>query len=211
MARPPMSVEARREARESQRRRILAGLASSLGERGFAATTVADVVAAASVSRSTFYAHFEDREAAFVALYEAGADLVLEVIEQVDAEAQEAGADWRERVEVVAAAYFRTLADGGEVTRSLMAEIASLGERAQVARRRVLDRYVELFAALARDVVATSPDLHEPSRTLLLAAVGGMNELLLRAVDDGTLDELEPLVAAAVELVTAIMTTPSRA
>ncbi len=208
MARPPMSVEARREARESQRRRILAGLASSLGERGFAATTVADVVAAASVSRSTFYAHFEDREAAFVALYEAGADLVLDVIEQVDTEAQEAGADWRERVEVVAEAYFRTLADGGEVTRSLMAEIASLGERAQVARRRVLDRYVELFAALARDVVATSPELHEPSRTLLLAAVGGMNELLLRAVDDGTLDELDPLVAAAVELVTAMMTGP---
>lgn len=205
VARPRMSPEARRAADEGQRRRVLAGLAAALGERGFAATTIADVVAAASISRSTFYAHFEDKEAAFVALYEAGADLVLGVIEQVDAEARAAGAGWRERVETVASAYFRTLADGGEVTRSLLTGIQGLGGEARRARRAVLDRYVDLFAGLARDVAATTPELREPSRTLLLAAVAGMNELLLRAVDDGTLDDLDTLVASATELVTATM------
>ena len=90
-----------------------------------------------------------------------------------------------------------------------MTEISSLGEQARRARRRTLDRYVDLFASLARDVVADAPELREPSRTLLLAAVGGMNELLLRAVDDGTLGDLDVLVAAAVELVTAIMADPA--
>lgn len=208
MARPRMSAEARRVADEGQRRRVLSGLAASVGERGFASTTVADVVAAASISRTTFYAHFEDKEAAFVALYEAGSDLVLDVIEEVDRDARARGAGWRERLETVAAAYFRTLADGGEVTRSLLTEIAGLGPRARSARRRVLDRYVELFGTLARGVAAANPELREPSPTLLLAAVGGMNELLLRAVDDGALDDLDGLVEAATDLVTAILRAP---
>ena len=208
MARPRMTEDARRRAQEGQRRRVLAGLAASVAERGFSSTTIADVVAAASVSRSTFYAHFEDKEAAFVALYETGADLVLGVIEQVDAKARADGADWRERVEIVATAYFRTLAEGGEVTRSLLSEIPGLGARSRAARRAVLDRYVELFTRLAEDVVDTDPELRTPSPTLLLAAVGGMNELMLRAVDDGTLGDLDSLVGAATELVTAIMRAP---
>lgn len=208
MARPRMSEQARREQGLAQRRRVLAGLAASVAERGYAATTIAEVVAAASVSRTTFYAHFEDKEAAFVALYEAGADLVLDVIREVDRQARQDGAGWRERLETVAAAYFRTLADGGEVTRSLLTEIAGLGDRARAARRDVLDRYVELFAALARDVATTHPELREPSPTLLLAAVSGMNELLLRAVDDEALHDLDALVDAATELVTAILRAP---
>ncbi len=208
MARPRMSEQARQEAVRGQRRRVLAGLAASVGERGYAATTIADIVAAAGVSRTTFYAHFEDKEAAFVALYEAGAELVLGVIAEVDEQARRDGAGWQERLEVVSAAYFRTLAQGGEVTRSLLTEIAGLGERARTARRQVLDRYVELFAELARDVAAAHPELREPSPTLLLAAVVGMNELLLRAVDDRTLDDLGHLVAAAAELVTAILRAP---
>ena len=208
MARPRMSEQARQDAVRAQRRRVLSGLAASVGERGFAATTIADVVAAAGVSRSTFYAHFEDKEAAFVALYETGAELVLGLIEQMDGEARRRGAGWQERLETVSAAYYRTLAQGGEVTRSLLTEIAGLGGRARTARREVLDRYVELFAGLARDVAASHPELREPSPTLLLAAVGGMNELLLRAVDDGTLDDLDALVAASTDLVTAILRAP---
>lgn len=209
MARPPLSDEARRAADEDQRRRVLGGLASSLAERGWGATTIADVVAAAGVSRTTFYAHFRDKEDAFVALYEAGADQVLAVIAQVDADARAAGADWRERVEVVASAYLRALAAGGEVTRCLIGEIQAVGERSRAARRVVLDRYVELLGAMAAEIAAEYPELREPSRALLLAGIGGMNELLLRAIDDGRVTELEDLTAAATELVTAIMRAPT--
>lgn len=209
MARPPRTPEARRAAEQRQRRRVLGGLAAAVQERGFADTTVADVVAAAGVSRTTFYAHFADREDAFVALYEASAELVLGMIATVDGEARGAGADWRERVRIVSSAYFRTLADGGEVTRSLLAEVPGLGVRARRARREVLDRYVDLFSRLAHEVAGDHPELRVPSATLLLAAVGGMNELLLRAVDDGRMVDLAPLIEAAVELVTAIMSSPS--
>lgn len=209
MARPRMTTEEREAADERQRRRVLAGLATCLATQPFARTTVADVVAAASVSRSTFYAHFSDREDAFLALYGLGADRVMDVIAAVDAEAREAGRPWPDRVETVASAYFRTLADGGEVTRSLLGEVQSLGDRGRAARRAVLDRYVELFARMADDVAAEQPELRAPSSGLLLAAIGGMNELLLRAVEDESLDDLGPLTEAAVDLVTAIMRAPT--
>ncbi len=203
-----MSVEERRSADHSQRRRVLAGLATCLGEHGYAATTIADIAAAAEVSKSTFYAHFEDKQAAFLALYVAGADLVLGVIEQEDAAARAAGLGWRERVEVVAAAYFRALAEGGEVTRSLLGEISGISAQSHAVRRRVLDRYVDLLGRLAEEVAARRPELHAPSRDLLLAGIGGMNELMLRAVEDGEAPRLEQLTAAATELVVALLQSP---
>lgn len=209
MARPRMTAEERQAADDRQRRRVLSGLAACLRTQTFADTTVADVVAAASVSRSTFYAHFRDREDAFLALYATGADVVMDVIAAVDAEARDAGRPWPERVEIVASAYFRNLAEGGEVTRSLLAEVQSLGDRGRVARRAVLDRYVALLADMAREAAAEHPELRAPSSSLLLAGIGGMNELLLRAVEDQALDDLDHLTAAAVDLVMAIMRAPT--
>jgi AcrR family transcriptional regulator len=41
---------------------------ASVGEQGYTATVVADVIARASASRKTFYEHFEDKHACFLAL-----------------------------------------------------------------------------------------------------------------------------------------------
>jgi TetR/AcrR family transcriptional regulator len=45
-----------------QRQRLINSMVEIVGENGFAATTVADVIARAKVSRKTFYAHFHERE-----------------------------------------------------------------------------------------------------------------------------------------------------
>ena len=46
----------------SQRERILNGMAAACASKGFAATTIADVVEPAGVSRATFYELFKDKE-----------------------------------------------------------------------------------------------------------------------------------------------------
>src|SRR5207253_2083261 len=46
-------------------------------ERGYPATTVADVVERAGVSRRTFYEQFADKEACFLAAYDVGLTAVL--------------------------------------------------------------------------------------------------------------------------------------
>ena len=50
----------------SQRTRIIVGMAEVMMDKGFANTTVADIVAAAGVSREVFYEHFTDKLHAFL-------------------------------------------------------------------------------------------------------------------------------------------------
>jgi AcrR family transcriptional regulator len=53
---------------KNQQHRLLTALASCFSERGYNATTVAHITKSASVSRRTFYEHFDDKEAAALAL-----------------------------------------------------------------------------------------------------------------------------------------------
>ena len=52
----------------SQRNRLLYAMAECVAERGYAATTIAQVVDRAGVSSATFYELFHDKEACFLAL-----------------------------------------------------------------------------------------------------------------------------------------------
>ncbi len=56
--------------RRRQRERLQEGLVQVVARQGYAATRVADIAAAAHISRSTFYALFADREACFAATWE---------------------------------------------------------------------------------------------------------------------------------------------
>src|ERR1022692_3547086 len=54
-----------------QRARLYGGMAESVYQRGYAATSVADVIALAGVSRRAFYEQFSNKEACFLATYDA--------------------------------------------------------------------------------------------------------------------------------------------
>src|SRR3954453_7090823 len=54
----------------SQRERILGSMAKSCAEKGYGATTIADLCTAAGVSRATFYELFKDKEDCFHAAME---------------------------------------------------------------------------------------------------------------------------------------------
>src|ERR1700739_1979194 len=53
------------------RERLIAAMAASIEEKGYRDTTVADVVRLARTSRRNFYEHFADRDACFLALFDA--------------------------------------------------------------------------------------------------------------------------------------------
>jgi AcrR family transcriptional regulator len=58
----------------SQRTRLLEGVFAAVAERGYAATTVAEITRIASVSRATFYEQFSDKLDCFLAAYRAAGD-----------------------------------------------------------------------------------------------------------------------------------------
>lgn len=64
--RTPTDIAAR-----SQRERIIDALVGSCAAKTYAATTISDIVARASISRTTFYKHFPDKRACFDAAVDA--------------------------------------------------------------------------------------------------------------------------------------------
>jgi AcrR family transcriptional regulator len=83
------------EVAESQRERLLAAVATLVAERGFAATTITEIAKQAAVANRIFYANFADKEAAFLAAFDAVADHLGELIA---AAAEEADGDWSGRM-----------------------------------------------------------------------------------------------------------------
>ena len=71
-AAPPRDIRAGgAEDGVSFRERLIQGLATSIRERGFRDTTIADVVRHARTSRRTFYVEFVSKEECYVALLDA--------------------------------------------------------------------------------------------------------------------------------------------
>lgn len=167
------------------RQRLLDGMAAQIEEHGLRATTVSDVVREAGTSKRTFYRHFPDKEACFLALYhELGLRLSEAVRDAVD-DAADAGRD--ERVRRGVGAFLGLLSDNAMLTRAHLVEVYSLGERGLAARRMMLSDLASALSGLlapARDGRASRP-LEEWELTALMGAV---HEVLLVAVETGETD-----------------------
>jgi AcrR family transcriptional regulator len=181
---------------DEHRRRLLEAMAAAITDKGYAATTIADVVARAHVSKRTFYEHFPDKEAAFLATYSAASDDTLALI----AAAAAIDAPWSERVEAGVRAYLTRLATHPELTRTFLVEIQAAGPRALALRRDVMTRFARGLQAIAADTGADLPD------GLATAVVGGINELLLRTIEAGETEDLEELTGTATAFIHAALT-----
>ncbi len=172
-----------------RRGRILWALATCMEQKGYRATTIADIARAGRVSKTVVYAHFRDKEHCLLELYSRATDRVLETVHG----AQEEAADlpWRDRLRVVFATYLELLAGGPAVAWAALVEVQAAGRSALTLRRDVIDRYVDLLTGVAAELAQRHPDEVRPvSRELVLAAVGGINELMLARVERGEAERL---------------------
>jgi AcrR family transcriptional regulator len=184
-----------------RRARILRALATSVADKGYQATTISDIAREARVSKTVVYAHFRDKEHCLLELYGRATDHVLETVGAAQAEARAARLTWRERLRCVIAAYLRALASGPEVAWTALVEVQAAGPAGLALRRVVIDRYVDLITDFAAELAADHADAgRPPPRELVVAAVGGINELILARVEKGEATRLEEdaEVAAAV-------------
>ena len=92
---------------ERQRARLLDAVARVVAQKGYAASTVADIVSAAGVSRSTFYEQFDGKEACFLEAYRHGVDVL---VDRVRAAVRAAGPDdWRGQLRAGIRTWLETL------------------------------------------------------------------------------------------------------
>lgn len=183
------------------RLRLLEGMAEAVKEKGYAATTIADVVRHSRVSKRTFYEHFADREACFLACYAEGGDLALRAV----AEAAGRGGPWPETVRAATRAYLATLQARPALTRTLLVEVNGAGPRALALRRAVLERFGGLLCELVEARRGEQPELRALSPAMSTALVGGINELVLATVEKGGADRLDQLEGTIVELVESVL------
>ena len=192
---------------QSQRQRMTDAVAHAVAAKGYAATTVGDVVAGAGVSRKTFYEHFRDKEECFLAAFDAGVEALLAAI--VAAEPEQPG--WEGMLRARVRAYLEALAARPEFARTFMLEVFVAGPRAIERRGEVLDRFAQLFRDLHAEARRAYPELPPVPDPIFAAAVGGVNELVSAYVREGRTAELGELEPALVYLQMALFAGPETA
>jgi AcrR family transcriptional regulator len=166
----------REQVQASQRQRLLDAVLDVVGEHGYAAATVADITAAAGVSRTTFYEQFRNKLDAFLTAYdEFGRAFLADV----------GGTPATTPADTLSAAGER-LVDWGRrrplACRAFLVEIHAVGEEGLERRDRMMDLAVEQFERVAAWVRTIDPELPPPPRLVGRAVVAASWELAAQAV-----------------------------
>lgn len=180
---------------QNQRERIVTALVDVVAERGYNATTVANITKAAAVSRRTFYEHFDDKEACFLAAYEMVADHLAASMRA----AAEAFEEWPEKVRAALATMLRFFAGEPELARLMMIEPTAAGGEIAARHRASMQGLVEILKAGRPEHGGDRP-LPEATEEAL---VGGIVSLVIREIGAGRTERLESLLPDLVELTLA--------
>jgi len=180
---------------QNQRERIITALVDTVAERGYNATTVANITKAASVSRRTFYEHFADKEACFLAAYEMVADHIRSSMQAA------AGAfeEWPQKVRAALATMLRFLAGEPELARLCMIEPIAAGGEPAARHRASMQGFVEILKAGRPERSGERPLPEATEETL----VGGIVSLIVMEINAGRTEKLEKLLPDLVELTLA--------
>lgn len=189
-----------------RRGRILWALATCMAEKGYRATTISDIARQGRVSKTIVYAHFRDKEECLLELYTRANEKVLGTVRRAQEQAHADELPWRARLRAGIGAYLETLAAGPAVAWAALVEVQAAGPRARALRRQVIDRYVDLICDVAGGLAQEHPGEVRPvDRALVLAAVGGINELMLARVERGEAALLADDVDAATATVVGLL------
>ena len=187
------------QVRAAQRDRMVQAMTTSSARRGYAEVTVADVVAAARVSRTSFYAQFADREDCMLA---AATDAQRAWFAHINAavEAQAPNADDTVVLRAGLRAYLGFLSARPDTAALLHRELAASGRRGadRVAEaRHKLSARTAVWHARARN---RHPQWPQVAAEVYRALTGAMEELVCERVRTGGAAELSVLEDVLVDL-----------
>src|SRR5947209_9071772 len=170
-------------AGSSHRERLIAAMAASIEDKGYRETFVADVVRIARTSRRSFYEHFDDRAACFLALFDAANNVLIEQI----AAAVHPEDPWDQQVDAAVGAYLSAVAARPALWQSFVRELPALGEARAARQHAVLARFTDLLIRLVESGRSVQPQLvaHPLTRDMANVMVGGLRELMGIAAEEG--------------------------
>ncbi len=180
------------------RLRLLEGLGASIVERGYRASTVADIVRHARTSKRTFYDQFPSKEQCFLELLQADIENMGASIEA----AVDPQDDWHQQIRQAVEAYVGHIESRAAITLSWIRELPSLGDVARPLQRRGLQLLSKLLIDLSASPGFQRAELPPLTAPLAVILLGGLRELTALAVEDGRAvrEIVEPAVDASIAL-----------
>jgi len=183
----------------NQRERLFAALTAVVAERGYEATTVADVVALSGVSRSSFYRHFDDKQACFVAAVDALTGPELERLaadEDVVADEERAREGFFRLLELIAAQ--------PAAAKMCLVEVHAAGPEAAAQHEAIFDG----LAGLAGRMFEGMPGREGMPGELVRGIVGGVHKAVYTRLLRGEAEALPEVAAGLWEWVLGVPPPP---
>jgi AcrR family transcriptional regulator len=175
----------REEAERNQRERLFAAMVATVAEKGYEATTVADLVTLSGVSRSAFYKHFDDKQACFLAAVEAMVDPTLRRLG-----ADETAPAGIERAQKAFASLIELIVSQSAASKMCIVEIYAAGPEGAA----LVDRTLDSATALAAQLLEQVPERQGMPVELVRAIVGGIQKVIHKRLYRGQEEELLDLV-----------------
>jgi AcrR family transcriptional regulator len=194
----------REAVQQSQRGRLLFAIVQIVSDKGYGATTVADIVERASVSRTTFYEQFPDKEACFLAAFDYGVEFVLGQMRDAWAEL-EGERDWRAHVRSDLSTFLRVLASEPAFASALHIEVLAAGAAALERRHQIIALFTERTRRLHELARAEDPSVPALPATVFELHSGGLDELIRECVRTRGADALGELIEPAVRATLAML------
>jgi len=184
------------EVTRDQRERLLAAVPGVVAERGYEATSVADIVKAAAVSRNAFYKNFAGKQDCVATAHDEGHERLFDVLVMP---CGEVGASIAERVERSLAAALDALAREPDLARFLFVEAPSAGKEIALRYHEWLGRY----GTLLRTAAADKPPQSSPAPEVEGVIVGGIASRIASEVLQGRGEGLRSFIPSFVDYVLA--------
>jgi AcrR family transcriptional regulator len=176
---------------ENQRTRLISGMIETVAEQGYAKATIANVIAAAKVSRKTFYESFANREDCYRAAYEAGFEFLRDRV-VTGSSAHE----WPGSVRGGLASLLESLGAYPDLAAFFLISPAGVGDEISERHHAAIRELVEVL--LAKTPTPRGAAAATEIRTEAFA--GGLSRLVAMKVNGGEATQLPELLPDLVEL-----------
>lgn len=163
------------------RRRLLDGLAHSIGEKGLRGAQVTDIVRHARLSKRTFYQCFADKESCFLELIEEWM-LGLHVVIKKALDPQ---APWDQQVDMTVDAWLAALTHNPAMAVTITRELPALGARGAALQENDIDRFATFLMEATRGPTMRRAGVEPIAFDIAVMLIGGIAEVVDRATRAG--------------------------
>jgi AcrR family transcriptional regulator len=177
-----------------QRDRIEAAMVKLVNEQGYPAVSLTQIVKAAGVARQTFYEHFRDKEALFLAIFD---EAVQNILSRVTEAAEAQPGLWEEKLRAGVAAFLGHVADDPDLARFCLIESQSAGQTALEHYEAAISRFGSLFRTGRRRV----PRKGEPPAAMEEIIVGGVVWMITKHFTAGDIEDVEAMLPGVLEFI----------